>query len=73
MNDEHQPTPIDQLVNRLAIRVGQLTAENEWYAVQLEQANAELEMLRGLHHDGPQPPPVDGPIFNGQTQEVPVP
>lgn len=62
MNDQTQPTPIDMLVNRLATRVGQLTAENEWMAVQLEQANTELAALREQHAS-----------TNGETHEVVTP
>lgn len=43
MSDQLQPTPIDELVNRLATKIGQLTTENEWLRVQLEMLTAQQQ------------------------------
>lgn len=57
MNDDQQPTAIDLLVDRLSRRIGQLTAENEWLRLQLEQAQQDQPLA----------------ATNGEHQEVAVP
>lgn len=57
MSDEQTPTPIDELVNRLANRIGQLTTENEWLRVQLELAQAQQQDKAN-------------PMTNGEAQEA---
>ena len=59
MSNDYQPTIEDQLLNRMAQRVGVLTAQLDMLQLQLEQAQRELEMLR--------------PSVNGEHQEAVVP
>lgn len=54
MNDEYQPTIEDQLLNRMAQRVGVLTAQVDMLQLQLEAAQRDLRALQpttnGEHH-----------------------
>lgn len=43
MSDEQQPTPIDILVDRLGTRIAQLTIENEWLRVQMQQMEQQRQ------------------------------
>lgn len=59
MSDAVEPTPIDELVNRLATKIGQLTTENEWLRVQLEMLQRQQQ-------------PEVNPNLNGHMDEVAV-
>ena len=54
MSDQQEPTLADRLVDRLATRVGQLTAENEWLRLQLEMMQQDQEPQVNMNGDTPQ-------------------
>jgi hypothetical protein len=61
MNDE-QPTIDDVWINRLAMKLGVLTAQNERLIIENESLTEQLKQLQ---------PQQTNPISNGQHEEAP--